>query len=107
MSDQISPDVEAFIGEWISSIAELELLLLLAADPAKSWEAEAAARQLYVTPAAVASVLDRMTARGLLTRAPDGFQFKPVRAELADTVKTLRDEYSRRRLRVMELIYAG
>ena len=107
MSDQIPPDVEAFISEWIGSIVELELLLLLAEAPEKSWEAESVARQLYVTPKSVEAILERMTARGLLARATEGCRFAPVRSELIGTVKSLREEYSRRRLRVMEWIYAG
>lgn len=107
MSDQIPPSVEAFVGDWIGSIAELELLLLVAEDSSKAWGIDAVARELYVTPAAAEAILVRMTARGLLTHTADGYRFTPRTPELADTITALRELYAIRRLRVVELIYAG
>ncbi len=107
MADHIPSDVQAFISDSIGSIAELELLLMLADDPATNWQAEAIARQLYVTPAAAESVLTRMTSRGLLVHSSEGYRFAPQSAALEATVKALKGEYRKRRVRVIELIYAG
>lgn len=107
MSDQIPDDVAAFIGESISSIAELELLLLLAEDGSRSWPIEAIARQLYVAPAAAEDVVLRMASRGLLDHTAEGYLFAPKTPGLAATVRALRDEFAKRRVRVIELIYAG
>jgi DNA-binding IclR family transcriptional regulator len=107
MPDQIPPDVEAFVREWIGSIAELELLLLVAEDTSRAWDVDDVARQLYVTPAAADTVLHQMTARGLVVQEGASFRFAPKKTELNGTVGRLRDEYAKRRLRIVELIYAG
>jgi hypothetical protein len=107
MSDQIPSQVESFVREWIGSIAELELLLLLAQAPEKSWTVDAAARELYVTPASVETVFAQMTSRGLLSHGAEGYRFSPRTPELVGTVDALKELYATRRLKVMEMIYAG
>ena len=107
MSDQIPSQVETFVSSCIGSIAELELLLLLAEDPAKAWTVDSVARQLYVTPASVEAVFVQMTAKGLLSRGADGYRFSPRTPDVVETVSTLKDLYAKRRLKVMEMIYAG
>jgi DNA-binding MarR family transcriptional regulator len=107
MSDQIPPQVETFVSDCIGSIAELELVLLVAGDPSKAWTVESIAAQLYVTPASVDAVLVRMTAKGLLSHGADGYRFAPRTPDLVETVKTLKELYAARRLKVVEMIYAG
>jgi hypothetical protein len=107
MSDQIPSQVEIFVRDCIGSIAELELLLLLAEDPAQSWTVDAAARQLYVTPASVEAVFTQMTSKGLLSHGAEGYRFTPRTPELDETIKALKELYASRRLKVMEMIYAG
>jgi hypothetical protein len=107
MSEQIPPQVESFVSDCIGSIAELELLLLLAEDPSKVWTVEAVARELYVTAPAAEAVLVRMTSRGLFTQLAEGYRFEPRSAELVETVKGLKELYAKRRLKVVEMIYAG
>jgi DNA-binding MarR family transcriptional regulator len=107
MSDQIPPQVETFVSDCIGSIAELELLLLLADDPSKAWTADEAARALYVTPGSVETILGQMRGRGLLTQSADGYRFATHSAEQVATVKGLKEMYATRRLKVMEMIYAG
>jgi hypothetical protein len=107
MSDQIPPQVETFVSECIGSIAELELLLLLAEDPSRPWTIDAAARQLYVTPASVDAVFVRMASKGLLSQGADGYRFSPPTPEAAETIRALKELYATRRLKVMEMIYAG
>jgi len=107
MSDQIPLQVKNFVGDCIGSIAELELLLLLAEAPSTVWTIDAIARQLYVTPASVEAAVGRMVSNSLLTQETDGFRYAPRTAELGETVQALKDLYARRRLKVVEMIYAG
>jgi len=107
MSDQIPPQVETFVSDSIGSIAELELLLLLAGDSSKSWSVENVSRELYVTPAAAEAVLVRMTSRGLFSHDAAGYRFAPRTPDLVTTVEALKELYARRRLKVVEMIYAG
>lgn len=107
MSDQIPPQIATFVSECVGSIAELELLLLLAEDPTKVWTIEAIARHLYVTPASVEDVLVRMMTRELLSHGAEGYCFAPRSPELVETVNALKELYAKRRLKVVEMIYSG
>jgi hypothetical protein len=107
MSDQIPPQVVTFVSDCIGSIAELELLLLLAEDRSKFWAVDAVARQLYVTSASVEAVFIQMTSKGLLSHGAEGYRFSPRTPDVAETVNALKDLYAKRRLKVMEMIYAG
>src|SRR5438046_1450889 len=99
MSDQIPSQVETFVSDYIGSIAELELVLLLAENPSRAWTVDAAARQLYVTPASVDAVLARMSSKGLLSHGADGYRYSPRTPGVAETVNTLKDLYATRRLK--------
>jgi hypothetical protein len=108
MSD-VPADLRTFIQEHIGSILQLELLLLLAADPQKAWNAEEAAKELYVNPDAAYGFLEGMRVRGLFERlAPeDRFRFAPQNPESARLTAELASFYRERRLTVIDLIYAS
>jgi hypothetical protein len=107
MSDRLPAPIESFIREQIGSIAELELLLLLAREPARDWRTEDAAKSLAVSPDAIRGFFDRFRARGLCEARDETFRFAPRTQELADLVAAVNDSYQQRRLTVINLIYAG
>lgn len=108
MPDDVSPELRNFIAEQIGSIAQLELLLLLAADPGKTWNADEAAAALYVTPDAAYGFLEGMRVRGLLEAVPQSqnFRFAPQKSEWISLVAELAQLYKTRRLTVIDLIYS-
>lgn len=108
MPENVSPELRRFINEHVGSIAQLELLLLLAGDPAKTIDAEEASRVFYVTVDAARAFLETMAADGLLAAEPGGkFRFAPRHAEWAQLVETLGQTYRERRPTVIEIIYTG
>lgn len=106
MSDDVPAELRTFISEHIGSIVQLELLLLLAADPQKSWSSDEAAKVLYVSPTAAFGLLEGMRARGLLEALQqERFRFVPQNADWGPLVAALAAFYKERRLTVIDLIY--
>ena len=108
MPEEVSPELREFIAEQVGSIAQLELLLLLAADPARRWTAEEAATALYIAPDAAYGFLEGMRIRGLLETVsqPDDFRFAPQNREWSALVSKLALLYKERRLTVINLIFS-
>ena len=67
MTDDVIPgDLRDFILRHIDSVAQLEALLLLRANPNEGWDIEQTAARLYVEQGEVAEALARLCADGLL-----------------------------------------
>ncbi len=110
MPDDIRADLRDFIVNEISSIAQLELLLLLHKDSAREWTAEDAARELYTSAEAMAALLEGFRARGyvIATGSPRVcYRFAPHVPEVEQLVRDLAQLYQERRVTVINLIYAG
>ncbi|MEX2176696.1 MAG: hypothetical protein WD872_20180 [Pirellulaceae bacterium] len=108
MSGDLPADLRSFVSEHIHSIAQLELLLLLAGEPAKTVSAEDAARVFYLPPDAARGFFESMRATGLLSLEPDGgYRFAPRHAEWVPLVNSLAGFYRERRLSITHLIYSG
>jgi len=107
MSDDLPAELRRFIHEHIGSIAQLELLLLLAGHPEKGLSAEEAARICYVTGEAARGILEAMRADGLVAIHPDGsYGFAPRDDAWLSLVRSLAEYYTQRRLTVTHAIYS-
>jgi len=109
MPDSIEPDVRRFIAIHITSVAQLELLLLLRDHPENYWSCEDVAKQLYVSAEVTASLLVRMESQQLLRAAenqPLRFKYAPASAQLEQAVTGVADLYQQRRVTVISLIYS-
>ncbi len=110
MPENIRADLRDFIVNELSSIAQLELLLLLHQDARKDWNAEGAARALYTATAATAALLEGFRARGFVSvseSTPPRYQFASRTGEQQQLVSDLAELYQARRVTVINLIYAG
>jgi len=87
---------------------QLEVLLLIAAQPQRAWTAKDLADLLRIDPAWVDSQLRAMAAGGLVVQQPDpaAFRFEPRSAELSQAVDELAKTYADRRVTVIGLIFA-
>jgi hypothetical protein len=109
MTAEISPTVRAFLTEHIHSVAKLELLLLLARDAAKPWNADEAARIFGLSPEMTAGLLAELVRGGLATAAPDARDtctYASGSAQRDQTVHELAALYQERRVTLIQLIYA-
>jgi hypothetical protein len=108
MPEDLPVELRRFIAEHIGSIAQLELLLLLAGDAGKTLDSAEAARVFYLTPDAARTLLEVMRADGLVARQADGmYRFAPANDQWRQLVQALADAYHERRLSVVQAIYAG
>ena len=110
MSDNgIRDDIGAFIAEYIDSIVQLELLLLLQRRPEEIWTPEAVARELRVDPRWTMTELSRLTARGLVSTSgaePPEYRYAPGTPELQRSIADLIELYGKSRVSVINLIYS-
>lgn len=109
MADEFPADVRAFIANHISSIAQLEMLLLLKSDPTKKWSVDEISKALYATPEMSAGQLASLEACGLLVAASDAanhYQYWPKTPELESVVNRLAELYRDRRVSVITALYS-
>lgn len=104
----ISESVVRFINDHISSIAQLEIVLLIGAQRGAALPAETVARELRIDPGWTASNLKELAAKGILVErsgVPPVYAFAPESAELDHTLAAVATAYNERRLAVTDLIF--
>lgn len=110
MHTPIADALASFIAEHIDSVYRLEILLHLLARPSSARTSEEVARELCLSPAAVASELGSLAERGLLARVVEGagesFRYAPATAALDALVRALAAAYAERRTTVISAIYS-
>jgi hypothetical protein len=102
-------DVRQFIAENISSVAKLEVLLLLRSHPAQEWSASAVAKELATSAEVMATHLDEWLSRGLLDvneSTERSYRYSAKTPELDRVVRDLADLYQARRVTVITQIYS-
>jgi hypothetical protein len=105
----ISPIVRALIAERISSIAQLELILLLRHAPQRWWSPDDVHRELRTDPAWLHDALRELCAWGVCEQSPDPpprFRYKPKNAALQQSLDDLAHDYLVHRVSIVELIYS-
>jgi hypothetical protein len=102
--DIVAADIKEFILAHIDSIAQLEALLLLRADPDKLWDAATTARRLYIGEREGREILARLGAEGLISRERDGYRYAPV-ADKAALVDRLGEAYARHLIPITNIIH--
>jgi len=106
MPDSLIPDdVRDFIIQYIVSVAQLEALILLRANPDERWDVRAVAKRLYTDESSIAQALSKLTQDGLLTC--DGALYRydrddPRRLAVDRVVAT----YAKQLISVTKLIHA-
>ena len=107
MADEPLPSsVRQFIFQYLSSVEQLEILLLLVKEERKPWTAEAIYRIVLSSRASVEHGLERFTAAGLVERMagdPPLYCFRGTGA--AKAIHELRHCYQAMPVRVIEAIY--
>ena len=107
MADEPIPDdVRDFILRNIDSIAQLEALLLLRAQPDVSWTVEKVAQRLYTSQPDIAEVLARLGADGFLSVQAHAYRFECATPEQRAMVDRTADTYQRQLIAVTNMIHA-
>lgn len=109
MAQELPNDVAQFIVEYIDSVEQLEVLLLVRATAPEEWDGTTVARELRIDARSAASRLAKMAARGLLVTTDDDevrYRFDPKSPELRRVVGLVAETYEERRVSVITLIFS-
>lgn len=106
--DLIPSDVKHFILKSIDSIAQLEALLLLRANPQEKWDIPAVAKRLYISEQETAPLLSHLCGQGLLATGQDAgeYIYQPASADLAQVVDRLAEIYAKHLVPVTNLVHS-
>jgi MarR family protein len=105
----LPPEVERFLDEHISSVGQLEVLLLLRARPGGELAPAEVARALGIDDGFATAELRELAAHGLLEErggTPPRFRYAPATSALGDAVTAVDQAYATRRLSVVNRIVA-
>lgn len=108
-NQQISNLALQFIRERITSVAQLELLLLLRTTSGRSWSAAELGRELRVQESWAAAELQELCDQRLLIKvaAPEPrYEYRPATAELEEAVTAVAQAYLLHRVSVIETVYS-
>jgi hypothetical protein len=88
--------VLAFVGDYLTSVTELQLLLTCMQSGDRWWDARSAAREMGISETAARRALDRLVARNLFDIKVTGdvrYQFRPGTPDLAACAQALAEAY--------------
>ena len=109
-SADIPIEVKHFIHDHISTLDQLEILLLLRGSPERVWSATEISTVLYTNVQSVKSRLEAFCLKGLLikTEAVEPYyKYKPTTDLLAKTIDDMARVYKDRRVSVVAFIYGS
>jgi len=102
----VPADVRQFLASEITSVGQLEVLLLLRGATEKRWTVDEVARALVMQRSAAASWLEQMAANALIRRSGAGYGYGPPTVEVERTIDRLAESYAKYRVAVIALIFA-
>lgn len=105
----ISPEVREFLTTHITSVVELEALLLLHSDTGQRWTAAVLAERLRVDPAWLDDQLRDLCRRGLLCcsdESPTVYWYGPQSEQHNRTIAELASCYRELRVQIITTIYS-
>lgn len=103
----IPREVVAFIHDHLSSVAQLDVLLLLHGEPERQWTAADVAGALRIDVAWARSELEGLDNRGLLrVDAETAYRYSPATPQLSSAVDGLARSYSTHRVSVVTTIFS-
>jgi len=109
MGNELSNELSRFIKQYITSLEQLEILLLLYKQPDRSWTIEEVFKVIQTNLDSVAARLTGLVSSGLaVAETPDHptFRFHPQTDEIAQRVAELQKAYSSSKYKIIETIFA-
>jgi DNA-binding IclR family transcriptional regulator len=108
MDNHLPVNVQQFIADYIESVEQLEILLLLSDSPNRFWTVNEVFRAIQSSSASVAERLETLSIQGFLEKDPkfSFYRYKPQSEQLSERVNELRNSYESRRVKVVEAIFS-
>lgn len=104
----LSPQVNQFIGRYIRSLDQLEVLLLVSALPDKEWASEDVYNIVRSNPTVVTERLEYFVKVGMLATngTPARYRYQPKTSDLDKVIGELSLAYKGSRHKIVEMIYS-
>jgi hypothetical protein len=107
---ELPPNVKEFLQKRISSVHQLEVLLLLHRYPERHWFAREVGQELYTHPVSAKDEMTRLKNMGFLTSVAEGvdeeYWYLPQSEYLAEIASGLAESYRSHRLKVIDAIFS-
>src|SRR5262245_61841203 len=106
---QLSEVVQQFVTKYISSVDQLEILLLLKQNPSRRWTAGDVARALATDPVATASSAATLAREGLISESAETeplYQHGARSTDLRRAIDELAAAYPHFRVSIINLIFS-
>lgn len=103
---EFSGEFRQFIYDYITSVEQIEVILVLYADARRSWTTEGMSAHLRANEKSIASRLDALARSGFAVTEPAGAYRYAATGPLNEMVERLKDEYGLRRFSLIELVFS-
>ena len=103
---QFSSEFRTFINKNINSIEQIEVLLILRANPERLWTVDEISAIMRSSPNSIRSRLQSLAAKKLSVAVSDQEYRYAASGRLDAMVEVLAEEYGRRRFSVIELVFS-
>lgn len=103
--DPIPEDVREYVLNHVDSIAQLEALLLLRAQPGEAWDLVKMARRLYISEPEVSEAVALLVNSGLVIVDQGHFSYRPAPG-IGDLIERVLATYRRHLIPVTNLIHS-
>jgi DNA-binding IclR family transcriptional regulator len=108
LSTSLSDDVRQFIGRYITSVRQLEILAFLRRQSSKGWSSEEIAARFHIDPSSVVGRVDGLVEEGLVAQLPTDppqYRYRPASSDLDLKVDALIHLFQVRAVHVISAIY--
>ena len=103
-SNAVPASVRSLVTRHITSVAQLEILLLARRTKERTWNADDVSRELRTSPQSSSLHLDELVREGFLERASDGYRYV-ASGKLDAAVAELERAYATYRTRIVKMIF--
>lgn len=107
--DPLPQDVRDLLGRHLATMEHVEVLLALAGDEARSWNADEVAAVTHTPVASVTARLEELVAGGFASPSTsDGtrtYRYSPGTAEMRSAVRSLEEMYRTKPVTLIKAIY--
>ena len=104
-TQHVPSDIRDFILKHIASVAQIEALLLIWANPEKRWSVSKVAARIYVSQTQAAEALDELYGHGLLIRKDEAFGLNESEENI-EMIGRLKEAYARHLVPVTDVIHS-
>jgi hypothetical protein len=105
VDDLIPPEVRDFIIRHIDTVSQLEALLLLRANPERTWDIATTANRVYASKEQIAEVLERFSAEHFVVRDGDSYRYQSRDSATDATIGQLASIYASHLIAVTNMIH--